>query len=149
MADTDVGWMHAAGITAMLEAAVPYTVYTGEVTTRDEELEFPHLIAWPPPANRPTIAMAGYGGEARTVTQITAVGRDVREVITALDRATAALHRRRPSIAGRACSLIRVLEDVATPPQPSRDDTVSTPDRPVFFSFVQAELFSAPAPEEP
>ncbi len=127
----------------MLETTTPYTVYIGEVDAENDEVEYPHLVCWPPPAVRPSITLAGYGGEATTTTQITAAGRDVREVITALDRASAALHRRRPVIAGRRCSLITQVP-AAEPPQPERDPDVSTPERPVFYSFIHVSLFSSP-----
>lgn len=144
MADADVGWLHAQAIHGLLVGATPYPVYLGEVTTPDEEIEYPYLVAWPPPATRPTITLAGYGGEATTTTQVTASGRDVRETITAMDRASAALHRRRPVIAGRKCGLIRHLPDAAGPPQPTRDPQLYTPARPVFFTFAQFALMSSP-----
>ncbi|MDG4792010.1 hypothetical protein O7626_40050 [Micromonospora sp. WMMD1102] len=142
MADADVGWAHAAAIGALLDTTT-YPVYIGEVDTADDDLTYPHLVCWPPPASRPTTTLAGYGGEASTTTQITAAGRDVREVLAALDRASAALHRRRPAIAGRRCSLITQIP-AAEPPQPERDPDVSTPERPVFFSFIQVSLTSSP-----
>lgn len=149
MADTDVGWAHAEAIQAMLEAVTPYPVYIGEVTAPDPDsgepdaLEYPYLVIWPPPGTRPVITLNGYGGEATTTTQITAAGTSVREVITALDRASAALHRRRPVIAGRRCGLISQVP-ADEPPQPQRDPAVSTPKRPIFFSYIQVSLFSAP-----
>jgi hypothetical protein len=143
VADTDVGWAHAEAISGMLETATAYPVYVGEVTADDDELAYPYLVAWPPSATRPTTTLAGYGGEATTTTQITASGRDVREVITALDRASAALHRRRPVITGRRCSLISQVPADA-PPQPERDPEVSTPERPIYFSFIQVTLTSSP-----
>lgn len=141
MADTDVGWAHAEAIEAMLEP-LPYLLFIGEVTAADEDLTFPYLVLWPPPATRHAATLNGYGGEATTTTQITAAGRDVREVITALDRASALLHRRRPTIPGRRCGLITQQLDAAGPPQPQRDEQVSTPERPIFFSFLNFTLYS-------
>ncbi|HEY0697189.1 MAG TPA: hypothetical protein VGD43_05200 [Micromonospora sp.] len=141
MADTDIGWAHAQALADML-ADLPYTVHVGEVT--DDTL--PYIVLWPPPATRPTITLAGYGGEATTATQITAAGASVREVLAALDRVAARLHRRRPTIPGRRCGLVTQVEGAATPPQPGRDEQVSTPDRPVFSSFLQFSLFSARNP---
>lgn len=141
--------MHAQGISAML-AGLPYQRYIGEVTAPDPgsglpgELEYPHLVLWPPPANRVAVTMNGYGGEATTTTQVTAVGRDVREVITALDRVSAALFRRRPTIPGRECGLIDQREDAPPPPAPDRDEQIRIGDgRPVFFSFLHFSLFSS------
>lgn len=146
MADADVAWAHADALKEMLDAATPYTTYIGEVTTPDDEIEFPHYILWPPPASRPTTTLNGYGGEATTRTQLTAAGRDVREVLAALDRAGAALHRKRPTIAGRKCGLITQQPEIPDPPQPDRDETARalTDGRPVFISFLQFSLFSSP-----
>lgn len=142
MADSDIGWAHAAAIAALLEP-LPYPVYMGEVTDADDALTYPYVVIWPPPATRQTVTLAGYGGEATTTTQITASGRNVREVITALDRVSAALHRKRPTIVGRRCGLITQVEGAAGPPQPDRDEQVRTEDgRPVFFSFHQFTLHS-------
>lgn len=152
MADTDVGWAHAEGIAALL-ADLPYQVFIGEVTGDPDEplpadVELPYLVLWPPPATRQTVTLAGYGGEATTTTQITAAGRDPREAITALDRASARLHRRRPVIPGRRCSLIRQVEGAAGSPQPERDDQARTADgRPVFFTFAQFVLQSSRSPD--
>jgi len=144
MADTDVGWLHAQGLADLLEP-LPYPLFIGDVTEADGPLEYPHLILWPPPASRPTATLNGYGGEATTVTQLTAVGRDPREAITALDRASALLHRRRPSILGRCCSPITYAEGAAGPPQPQRDEQARTPDgHPPYFTFAQFTLHSSP-----
>lgn len=147
MADTDVGWAHAQGLADLLEP-LPYQLYIGEVTDTDDALKYPHLILWPPPASRPTITLNGYAGEATTTTQITAVGRDPREAITALDRASDLLHRRRPTIPGRRCSVITYVEGAAGPPQPQRDEQARTPDgRPPYFTHAQFTLHSSRSPD--
>lgn len=151
MADTDIGWVHADAIRALLDAATAYDSYVGEVTAADDDLTYPHYIIWPPPSSRPRTTLNGYGGEATTRTQVTAVGRDVREVLAALDRAGAALHRKRPVISGRRCGLITQTPEIPDPPQPDRTETARTlPDgRPVFVSFLQFSLFSAPVDADP
>ncbi|MEU8158043.1 hypothetical protein AB0B94_30690 [Micromonospora sp. NPDC048986] len=148
MADTDIGWAHAEGIAALLDP-LPYPVYIGEITAEDDELEYPYVVLWPPPADRLTITMAGYGGEGTTTTQITAAGRSTREVISALDRVGAALHRRRPTIPGRVCGLITQPLGAGNIPDPQRDEQVSTPERPIFYSFVRVTFNSSAAPQEP
>lgn len=137
MADTDVGWLHVQGIVGLL-SPLPYQVFVGEVTGSDpgsgaaDEILLPYLVVWPPPADRPTVTLAGYSGQATTTTQITAAG-----------RASAALHRRRPSIPGRRCGLITLVPGAATPPQPQPDNQVRLPDgRPVYFTFAQFTLYS-------
>ncbi|MEV0214293.1 hypothetical protein [Micromonospora sp. NPDC050695] len=147
MADSDVGWAHAQGLAALLEP-LPYVTYMGEVIDADDTLEYPHLILWPPPATRTTVTLNGYGGEVTTTTQITAVGRDPREAITALDRASALLHRRRPTIPGRRCSVISYEPGAAGPPQPQRDEQARTPDgRPPYFTFALFTLHSSRSPD--
>lgn len=147
MADTDIGWMHAEGLAALL-APLPCTLYIGEVTDADEDLTFPYLVLWPPPASRPTTTLNGYGGEATTVTQLTASGASPREAITALDRAAALLHRRRPTIPGRRCSLISYTEGAAGPPQPQPDPQARTPDgQPIYVTFALFTLHSSRSPD--
>ncbi|MEV5211332.1 hypothetical protein AB0K35_28050 [Micromonospora sp. NPDC053740] len=147
MADTDVGWAHAEGLAALLEP-LPYQLHIGQVTEKNGPLEYPHLILWPPPATRPAVTLNGYGGEVTTVTQITAVGQDPREAITALDRASALLHRRRPTIPGRACSVITHNAEAAGPPQPQRDEQARTPDgHAPFFTFALFTLHSSRSPD--
>ncbi|MEV1013776.1 hypothetical protein AB0I89_23785 [Micromonospora sp. NPDC049801] len=147
MADTDVGWAHAEGLAALLEP-LPYQVHIGQVDEVDGPIEYPHLILWPPPATRPTVTLNGYGGEVTTTTQLTAVGRDPREAITALDRASAMLHRRRPVIEGRRCSLITQQPEAAGPPQPQRDEQARTPDgHAPYFTFALFTLHSSRSPD--
>lgn len=148
----DVSRQHAHAIADLINGAVAqlqtggrYTVYIGEVTTSEAETVFPYLIVWPSPGFRPTNLQAGYDGALTTTTQITAAGRTVDDVLAALDRTAAALHRRRPNIPGRACGPITQVPGAA-PPQPGRDDKVHTPDgRPVFFSYNLFTLYSTPA----
>lgn len=145
----DVSRQHGQAIADLIDAALAplqiggrYTVYVGEVTTPESDIAYPYLVVWPPPVWRPTNTQAGYDGAAVSTVQVTAAGTTVDEVLAALDRAAAALHRRRPAIPGRMCGLITQVPG-ATPPQPERDDTVHTPaGRPVFFSFVLFTLYS-------
>lgn len=142
MGTDDVGWAHAQALADMLEP-LPYTVFIGEVDD-DSALEYPYLVLWPPPVARLTITLAGYGGEAITTTQITAAGRDIREVLAALDRTAGLLHRRRPHIPGRRCGLIRQQPEV--PDAPQRDPQVTTTaGRPIYFGFLMFTFSSSPA----
>lgn len=144
---------HYKAIVDMLNTALQveqqdgrYKVYEGEVTDDETTIAYPYLVVWPPPGYRPTNLMAGDDGALTTTTQITAAGTSVDEVLAALDRAAAALHRKRPIIPGRSCGLIS-QDPAATPPQPDRDPTVRTPTgRPVFFSFIHVSLYTTAAP---
>lgn len=149
---SDVSRQHAAALAAMLDAALAglqtggaWRVYVGEVTDPEAEVTYPYLVVWPPPAFRPTNTLAGYDGVARSTIQVTAAGTTVDEVLACLDRAATALHRRRPQIAGRRATPI-TQQPGATPPAPSRDDTVHTADgRPVFYSFALYQVESTAA----
>lgn len=148
---SDVSRLHRQAIVDLLNAALAteqaagaYTVYVGEVTDGEDTIAYPYLVVWPPPVARPTNLLNGYDGAATTVTQITAAGITADEVLAALDRAAAALHRRRPDIIGRRCSPITQLP-TTEPPQPSRDDRVNTPaGRPVFYAPLLFQLYSTP-----
>lgn len=149
---TDVSRQHADAIADLANAALApiqvagrYRVYVGEVTTAETEMVYPYVVVWPAPAMRPTNTSNGYDGAATTTTQITAAGNSVDEVLAALDRVAAGLHRRRPLIPGRQCSPLTQVPG-SQPPQPERDDQVTTPTgRPVFFSFALFSLYSTPA----
>jgi hypothetical protein len=148
----DVSRLHHKAILDLLSPAIVplqvdgrYRIYSGEVTDDEDSIAYPYLVVWPPPVHRPVNTMAGYDGAATTTTQVTAAGTTVDEVLAALDRAAAALHRRRPAILGRITGLVSQVPS-ATPPQPDRDDSVRLPDgRPVFMSFLQFSLYSTPS----
>ena len=149
---SDVSRQHTTAVKTMIEVAVAgeaqdgrYKVYNGEVTDDEADVKYPYLVVWPPPVMRPTNTLAGYDSAATSTIQVTAAGSSVDEVLAALDRAAAALHRRRPHIPGRLCAPISQVPG-ATPPAPQRDDRVNTPDgRPVFFSFALFSLYSTAA----
>lgn len=147
MADTDVGWLHAEAIRDLLDA-LPYPVHVGEVTADTDGQAphtpaYPYLVVWPPPATRPTVTLNGYGGEATTTTQVTAAGLTAREAITALDRASAALHRKQPTIPGRRCTPITHVAG-AGDGQPEQDNQAPVGGRPVYVTFAQFTLHSSP-----
>jgi hypothetical protein len=132
---------HAAALHGMLTAAVEYTVYLGEVTDPDDALTLPYLVVWPPPPERPTLTLGGYGGEITTTTQVTAVGRDVIETIAAMGRASFALHGQRPVIPGRECGLIGQVPGQLPTPRP--DERVRVDGRPVYVTFALFRLMSS------
>ena len=148
----DVSRQHAYAVASMIEAAVAgeaqdgrYAVFVGEVITPVDSTVFPYYVVWPPPAMRPTNTLAGYDSAAHSTIQVTAAGTSVNEVLAALDRASAALHRQRPAVPGRVFGLIRQVPGTA-PPAPQRDDRVHTPDgRPVFFSYALFVVYSTAA----
>lgn len=155
-APTDLSRLHAQALVSLVNAALAdlqvegrYTVYVGEVTEPEATIAYPYLVIWPAPAVRDVNLLNGYDGSATTTTQITAAGTTTEEVLAALDRASAALHRKTPTIPGRTWAPIRQVPG-ATPPQPDRDDTVNTATgRPVFTSFALFTLHSTPAGATP
>lgn len=142
---------HAQVFVAMVRAGVAteeYDVYVAKVNKPDAEITYPHLVVWPPPVSRGATTLGGYDGNATSTFQITGVGRTDDEVLAALDRAAAALHRRRPVIPGRRCGLITQVGE-GGPPAPQVDPEHRTADgQPVFFSFLQFRFLSTPVRPE-
>lgn len=134
---------HAKAIDDLIDAAVEYKLYRGKVTDDDADLTYPYLISWPAPGNRTLDRLAGTGHRFTTTQQITAVGRDVGEVIAALDRVAAAVVGVAPQIAGRRCGRI---VDVSPGQVPEKSDVTRTPEgQPVYRSFGLFQLMSTPA----
>lgn len=142
---------HAEAFAAMIRgrtATEGYQLFVARVTVPDDQLTYPYYVVWPPPVARSINTQAGYDGHVTSTIQLTAVGRTEAEVLAALDRAAAGVHRRRPVIEGRRCSLITQVGQ-GSPPSPDRDDTVRTSDgQPVFFSFLQFAFMSTPVRPE-
>lgn len=141
---TDPSRAHSLAVEALIDAAVGYTLYRGKVTDPDSALTYPYLISWPGRAPRTLDRLAGTGHTVTSTHQITAVGRDVGEVLAALDRVSAAVTGVIPQIAGRSCSRI---QDVSPPDQvPEESDVTRTLDgQPVYRSFALFQLMSTPA----
>lgn len=134
---------HALAIKALIDAAVEYTGYLGKVTDADADLTYPYWILWPPPASRALDRLAGNGHTLTTVTQVTVVGRDVDEVLAALDRIAAAVVGVQPVIAGRNCGRI---EDLSPGQPPQESDVTRTPDgQPVYRAIGLYQLMSTAA----
>lgn len=136
---------HALAIADLTDAAVEYKMYRdGKVTDPDSALTYPYLIQWPGRGPRTLDRLAGAGHSMTTTTQITAVGRDIDEVLAALDRVSAALTGVTPHITGRNCSRIA---DISPPDQvPEKSDVTQTPEgQPVYRAFGLYRLMSTPA----
>lgn len=140
---SDVSRAHHLAVYGLL-ATVGAQRYFGKVDVPDSELVYPYLIVWPVPATRNQINLAGNLSDAVTISQVTAVGRDVDEVLATLDRAAAALHGVRPVIAGRLPGLIR-QQPGNQPVVP--DTSVSSDDgQPTYMSASFFALTSTAAP---
>lgn len=134
---------HAHAIKGLIEDTAPNAkVYLGKVTDSDSALTYPYLIVWPPPGYRDLTALAGAGHTLTTVVQVTAVGRDVDEVLAALDRVTDTLVGVTPAIVGRRCT--RVSDESPGQP-PEKSDITRTPDgQPVYRGYGLYRLMSTP-----
>lgn len=132
---------HATAIAAMLRAGTTFDVYEGDVDT--DSPDYPHYVVWGAPANPLIERMRGDGGEVWTRTQITCVALTPMDVLGAADRARRALHRQRPTIAGRRCGDIEAEPGTTTPPQVDPD--VRAPDgRRVYFTPLFFTLHTTP-----
>jgi hypothetical protein len=141
---SDPSRLHATAVHALVQAAVPagVRVYFGKVHTPDAEIAYPYLVVWPAPANRVDDALHGWAGQLSTVTQLTAAGTTVDEVLAVLDRAATALQGVTPTITGRDCGPLRQIPG-AGPPSPDVDPRVKTPaGRDIYFSYVLFEMHS-------
>lgn len=131
---------HAHTIHDLIGAAVEYVGYFGKVTDADSDLTYPYWITWPPAGIRTLDRLAGTGHQFTTVTQVTVVGRDVDEVLAALDRIGAALVGVTPQIAGRSCGRIG---DLSPGQVPEKSDVTRTPEgQPVYRAIGLYQLMS-------
>lgn len=151
MTISDPSRAHAHALYDLLTAALSgpptgYQLYFGGVTATDADLTFPYLIVWPPPGARTQINLAGTMSALVTTIQVTAVGRDVDEVLAALDRAATALQGVRPALPGRRCGQIHQPPDYIPPPVTQSDTTRTSDGRPVYRGVAQYRLTSTPDP---
>lgn len=131
---------HYTALCDLIDAALDYAHYRGKVTDPDDALTYPYLVSWPPPAQRTLTALAGKSSNLMTSIQVTAVGRDVDEVVAALDRVAAAVVGAQPVISGRSCGRI---EDESPGQPPEQSDVTRTPDgQPVYRGYGIYKLSS-------
>lgn len=140
----DLAHPHTEAVAALL-GATNYPTYVAEVTGDDATRVYPYLVLWPFPGS---VAWADLGctpTEYLFRFQVTAVGRDRRETLAALDRARAELVAVSPTITGRNCGLISQDDGENLPV--STDPAVRDPatGRPVFFTVARFGLPTWPA----
>jgi hypothetical protein len=145
---TDVSRAHARAVLDMLtpltELPTRYQLFFAKVDVTDAALRYPYLIVWPAPGNRQILNLGGNLSDLTTLTQVTAVGRDADEVLSALDRVAELLHGVRPTIPGRLPGFIRQVP-ADQPVRPT--DKSRTPDgQPYYMSFALFSLTSDHAP---
>lgn len=131
---------HIAALEALL-AAAGYDLYVTEVSAVDEDIAYPYLVLHPGNPTAEADTYAGTSGLARWRWQVTAVGRDVTETVSALDRARAALIDQRPTVTGRSYGMVtEVIVGQPVARDPSAVDPATR--RPVFFGVA---LFEVPS----
>lgn len=135
---------HAQAIHHLIDQAWPHTVYFGSVTPAPATLTYPYIVVWPPPVTRNAVNLTATVSDAYSVTQISAVGEAVDDVLAALDRAATALQGVRPVLPGRSAGLIYQVSSNA--PVTPDDSTRTAAGRPVFRGVALYELTSTPAP---
>lgn len=138
--------LHAAAIASLAVAQVA-AMGAAVAVYRDgapDSPAYPYLVVWGAPAGPVAAAerLYGYGGEAFTTTQITAAGLTVDDVLGAVDIARQALHRRKPTIAGRVCG---DLEMDGAPSRPAPDPVRSPAGLQVWSTPMFFLLMSSPA----
>ena len=149
MADLEPSRLHAEALVALAAARLTVlgaalTVYADQVP-RDPS--YPYAVFWSTPAMpyAPAERMAGWGQDVETVTQATVAGLARADVIGGVDRLALALHRRKPTIAGRT---VGDCELDGAPAAPVRDP-VPAPDgaevwtTPVFFRLASSPITNA------
>ncbi len=145
MADLEPSRLHAEALVALAAARLAtlgaaLTVYIDQVP-RDPA--YPYAVFWTGPASpyAPAERMAGWGQDVETVTQATVAGLTRVDVIGAVDRLALALHRRRPTIAGRQ---VGDCELDGVPAAPARDPVPAPSGAEVWTTPVFFRLASSP-----
>lgn len=138
--------LHREAIAALLQARLIELGSTGitvYIDTVPAVPEFPYLVVWGAGGVPLDAAerLAGWAGEVSTTTQITAAGLTVDDVLGAAGRGRAALHRRRPQIAGRQCGDLFVAP---TGGRPVPDPQPASGGQTVYSMPVFVELHSSP-----
>jgi hypothetical protein len=111
---------HRDGIAVLLrqqlaaQGSTGITVYVDQVPAKPA---YPYLVVWGAAGDPLEAAerLAGWAGEISTNHQITAAGLTVDDVIGAAGRCRLALHRRRPTVAGRRCGDLTVATNGSRP----------------------------------
>lgn len=158
MADLEPSLTHVAGIAALATARLAaqgsvLTVYVNKVPADDEPNPdadggygpaFPYAVFWGAPGVPQAEAerLNLWGGEVTTSTQATIAGLSETDVLGGADRLIAALHRRKPVLAGRTAGDI---EFDGAPGRPQRDPVRTRDGRVVFTTALFFVLSSSPS----
>jgi hypothetical protein len=144
VADLEPSVLHAKAIvaaaTTYLDDMAALTVYHDEVPG---DPTYPYVVFWSAPAIPVAEAerLARWGQDVITTTQATVAGFTPDDVLGAVDRLTWALHRRKPTIAGRTVGDFDLDGIVA---RPGRDPVSAPGGQEVWTTFMFFRLMSSP-----
>lgn len=124
--------LHASALAALLQTrwvalGVTFQVYRDGVpdtVTPDNPAGYPYAVVWGAVGTPDDAAerLAGWGGEITTTNQITVAGLTSDDVLGAAGRCREALHKQRPTAAGRSFSVVTQQGGAGRPvPDPQRE----------------------------
>lgn len=144
---TDVSRAHNRAIFDLLaplaDPPTSYLRFFGKVDKTDADLTYPYLVAWPAPGYREAVNLTGTVYDLTTVTQITAVGNDVDEVLAVLDRAALLLQAVKPDLPGRLPG--RVHEIPTNVPIRETESSRTPKGQPYYMGYCLYQLNSTAA----
>jgi hypothetical protein len=140
---TDPSRPFQLAVNALAAAALPLAqIHYGGVKVADTALTYPYLVQWPIAALGVPANLTGNLIPAVNEVRWVACGRDVDEVITALDRLGAALRGKRPVIEGWLCNQIREVPTM----QPVGENTeILFNGRPTYRGWAHYRMGAEPA----
>lgn len=140
---SDIAKPFIDGLKGLWSTALPgRTVYLNGVT--DDDPDYPYLVLWGGPPNRTPVNLAGNLVSANNLVQVVAIGRDVYEVITLLERAGAAVIGRKLSIEGWGTNFVREIPQ--NQPVEKNAETLTEDGRPTFRGWTMYQMSADPAP---
>jgi len=135
----------ALEVKAILEAALACDVYYPRVDRPDSELTYPYVVQWLIPSTKQVVNLTGSLVSVDLRGQLTGVGRDQDEVLSALDRAGFALVGRR--INGLPGWKSGIVREMPVHQPVSKNEEVWTPQHtPTFRSWAMFRMTAERAP---
>lgn len=129
-------------VKAMVVAQVPtWQYHYGGVQIPNEGLQFPHIVQWPVPARGDIANLGGNLIPKINDVRFVVVGKDVDEVLYALDQVSTALIGKRPVIDGWGCNFIR---EIPIDQPVSEDKATLFNGRPTYMGWAQYRMGAEP-----
>lgn len=131
-------------VKAMVQARVTWQYHYGGVQIPDDQLQYPYIVQWPVPAAGLIVNLAGNLIPAVNDARFVACGKDVDEVLWALDEIGTALNGQRPVIDGWACGFLRALPGETAPVSENKEILFNG--RPTYRGWAHYRMTAEPAP---